>query len=151
MLPRSYPSYPRGINTRETPNPQVLRAETNQVLLLGDGRQKQPLRAVTWIKREEKDESKSNAGTGGKDLGGAAKKRKRSENYNGDIPDGSSVETIGEDLGSSTSTAGHRRGPGGTKPELRPRSGKSVAIAGAWATHTRNREVEGMKEEEGWE
>ncbi|KAJ1202190.1 hypothetical protein NDU88_005991 [Pleurodeles waltl] len=137
---------PGASKKRDTPDLEVLQTESNPVLLPGDGRQKQPLCAVTWIQREEKDDSgESNAGTGRRNLGKAAN-REGIENYDRGILVDSRVETSGEELGVSTSTAGHRRGPGGTKPKLQPRSGKSVAIAGVWDTHTRNREVEGTKE-----
>ncbi|KAJ1154303.1 hypothetical protein NDU88_007056 [Pleurodeles waltl] len=52
MLPQLCPSYHGGITTKNTSDPEVLRAETNPVQLLGDSRQKQPLRAVTWMQRK---------------------------------------------------------------------------------------------------
>ncbi|KAJ1157345.1 hypothetical protein NDU88_010059 [Pleurodeles waltl] len=108
------PVVPGGIKTRETLDPEALRAETNHVLLPGDGRQKQPLRAITWFKGEKKDGSgESSVGTDRKDRG-REEERKGSKNYDRIVPDGGCVETSGEDLRSSTSTAGNHRGPGGT-------------------------------------
>ncbi|KAJ1185721.1 hypothetical protein NDU88_002508 [Pleurodeles waltl] len=111
--PQSDPSNPGGTKTQSTSNPEVLRAETNPILLPGDGWQKQPLCAVTWLKWEEQDGLKdSNAGTGGDTLGEVAE-GEENKDYNGGVPDDGRGETSGEDLGTSDRTAGQCRGPGG--------------------------------------
>ncbi|KAJ1215859.1 hypothetical protein NDU88_003466 [Pleurodeles waltl] len=112
-LPQSDPSYPWCTGTVEIPDPEVLRSRTNQRGLPGDARQQQVLRAVTRIKIEGGEESEmEEGGNGGEDPGSEADREG------------------GEDFGGGT--ARHSRGPGGSTPELRPRSGESVASAGGW-------------------
>ncbi|KAJ1163612.1 hypothetical protein NDU88_004068 [Pleurodeles waltl] len=53
------PSYPRGTNTEEVPDLEVLRSGTNRVGLPGDGRQKQALHAITREGRREGGERRS--------------------------------------------------------------------------------------------
>ncbi|KAJ1084128.1 hypothetical protein NDU88_004281 [Pleurodeles waltl] len=95
-----------------------------------DGRQKQPIRAVTWIQKEELDGSElGNVETGVRNLSKASD-GEGSEEYDGGLPDDSRGESRSEYLRITTKTAGQSRGPGGTELKLWPQSGKSVASAG---------------------
>ncbi|KAJ1149217.1 hypothetical protein NDU88_002032 [Pleurodeles waltl] len=116
MLLQSDPPYPGGITTQDTSDPEVLRAKANPILRPGNGRQKQPLCAVTWLKQEEPDcPENGSVGTGIRNLGKAAD-GERSEEHNGCIPDGDQRENSRVDLMSSATTEGSCRGPGGTNP-----------------------------------
>ncbi|KAJ1131627.1 hypothetical protein NDU88_009962 [Pleurodeles waltl] len=105
--------------------------------------------AVTRIQKDDTGEFRhADERTDGEDLGGAADREgkepedERSERYSRSSFDSGRSETSREDLGNTTSTARRHRGPGGFTPELRPRSGKSVAPAGARAGLISKREGE---------
>ncbi|KAJ1192552.1 hypothetical protein NDU88_001859 [Pleurodeles waltl] len=106
----SDPSYPGGITTQDTSDPEVLRAETTPILLPGDGRQRQPFHTVTWIQKEEQDGAEAgNAGTRVQTLGEAAD-RGGNHDVDGGVPDNGRGENSVEDLGSRARTAGQHRG-----------------------------------------
>ncbi|KAJ1178007.1 hypothetical protein NDU88_003257 [Pleurodeles waltl] len=52
-LPQSDPPCPRGIDTVDTSNPEVLREATNPIAHPGDNRQREPFCAVTRLQKEE--------------------------------------------------------------------------------------------------
>ncbi|KAJ1157784.1 hypothetical protein NDU88_010483 [Pleurodeles waltl] len=128
------------------PDPEVLRAGTNLLTLLGDGGQQQPLRATTRIETAEGGDSEerseyeeeerktetgknsSDANPGGGEFGergsGGRNSRSRLEET---FPRGEHGRPQDH-----LQHQGRYRGPGGSAPKLRPRSGESVASAGAW-------------------
>ncbi|KAJ1087294.1 hypothetical protein NDU88_000474 [Pleurodeles waltl] len=53
LLPQSDPPYPKGIDTVDTSNPEVQRGTTNPEARPGDGRQREPFRAVARLEKEE--------------------------------------------------------------------------------------------------
>ncbi|KAJ1181718.1 hypothetical protein NDU88_006920 [Pleurodeles waltl] len=156
-LLRSDPSYPGGTDALGASDPDVLWAGTNHIPLPGDGRERQRIRAVTGTSNGNEDEDRwSEEGDGRNELSGAAdggsegREEKGSGRYGKNSFNGGQSETSREDRENITSAAGRHRGPGGHTPELRPRSGKSVAPAGAWAKLSGTREVEGrIKDGEG--
>ncbi|KAJ1208208.1 hypothetical protein NDU88_003594 [Pleurodeles waltl] len=141
-LSQSYPSYPGGIGTQKSSDPEVLRTETPPFPLLGDVRQGQPLRVVTWIQKEHQDGVKGgNTGTRVRTLD-KLEDEAENEDCGKRVPDSRCGEIDGEDIRSSARTAGQNRGAGGTKLTLQPRSGKSVASTGVWHLPTGHGRVE---------
>ncbi|KAJ1119143.1 hypothetical protein NDU88_007329 [Pleurodeles waltl] len=140
-------------------DPYVLRAGTNHIPLLGDGRQRQRSCAVTWASNCNEEEDRSEEEEDRRDdLGGASdgsskgKEEKRSRRYGKDSLDGGQTKTSREDRENVGSVAGRHRGPGGHALDLRPRSGKIMAPASAWAELSSIREVEGrIRDGEGGE
>ncbi|KAJ1205339.1 hypothetical protein NDU88_000774 [Pleurodeles waltl] len=142
----SDPPYPGGITTPDTSDPKVIQEETNPVLHPGDGRQREPLRTVTWIQKEELDSlAEVNVEARVPNCGDSTAGEGKEEDP-GDTPDDGRGETSGDGLRIGARTAGRIRGPRGAQLRFRPCSGKSVAHSGAWDILTRRREVEGMKE-----
>ncbi|KAJ1158254.1 hypothetical protein NDU88_010947 [Pleurodeles waltl] len=124
-------------------------------MLPGDSRQQQPLRSITRIEKEGGGDFGIEAVEGERgrgDQGGEAYNEDGDECGGGDgsrrTGRSSRVEVFPSDTQGSPRDHQHRgssRGPGGSAPKLRPRSGESVASAGAWAGLTSQREVEGEK------
>ncbi|KAJ1140540.1 hypothetical protein NDU88_006890 [Pleurodeles waltl] len=134
-LPRSDPPYLWGTGTVEFPDPDILRLATNQEGLLGDGRQKQALRTVTGEAKRRKELGGVTVEEGGEELGGVNRRESRN-NLSGvlAVESGEAIHSVqGKESEEDTwTTSGATRcsgGPGGRTPELRPRSGESVALA----------------------
>ncbi|KAJ1217322.1 hypothetical protein NDU88_004916 [Pleurodeles waltl] len=53
MSTQSVPPYPEGVLTSETSNPKVHRVTTYHGAHPGDGRQREPFRAITWLEKDD--------------------------------------------------------------------------------------------------
>ncbi|KAJ1116467.1 hypothetical protein NDU88_004678 [Pleurodeles waltl] len=125
---------------RGIPDPDVLRAGTNQQKLPGNDRQQQQLRAFPRIKKvgDGDDGATVADGESGKvEQGGEEQLKEEDECRGGDGGDRIYWSSPGEVLTSGTPGISpdrpHRevgRGPGGSVPIRWPRSGESVAFSG---------------------
>ncbi|KAJ1104529.1 hypothetical protein NDU88_001940 [Pleurodeles waltl] len=143
----SDPSYPWGTDSTGIPDPDVGRAGTTQQTLPDDDRQQQLLRAITSVEKDgegdyRRKEVEEESGRGDQDGEAYSEGGDSGGRTGGSSP----VEVLPSDAQGRSRDHQHRgisRGPGGSVPGLRPRSGESMASAGAWTGRTRRREVEG--------
>ncbi|KAJ1114825.1 hypothetical protein NDU88_003056 [Pleurodeles waltl] len=116
-LPQLDPPYLGGITTPDTSDLKVIREETNPVLHPGDGRQRQRLRAVTWIQKAELN------GSAARNVGAGVPNHSKTKDGEGneedarDTPDDGRGETSGGDLRIGTRTAGQIRGREAPNPD----------------------------------
>ncbi|KAJ1208307.1 hypothetical protein NDU88_003693 [Pleurodeles waltl] len=141
MLPQSDPTYPEGINTIDTSNPEVQRVPTNPESRLGDGRQREPFCAVTRLEKGELSDVGGSAVDWRTLIGGDGKEGKDNEDGGGPLPTDGPAECSNYDWTAKT------RGAGGAQCKLRPRLGKSVAPSGGYIPDDRDyREERGLEQ-----
>ncbi|KAJ1123435.1 hypothetical protein NDU88_001904 [Pleurodeles waltl] len=125
MLPQSDPSYPEGTSTIDTSNPEVQRVTTYPEAHPGDGRQREPFRAVAQLEKEELKEVEERDVDSRTLIRGDTKEHDENEDGGGPIYNDGPADSSNDDWTARTS------GAGGAQRKLQPRLGKSVAPSGA--------------------
>ncbi|KAJ1214650.1 hypothetical protein NDU88_002268 [Pleurodeles waltl] len=126
LQPQADPPCSEGVDSADTSDPEVQHTSANPRSRPGNERQREPFRAVTWLKNGEGLDERGSA-DGWRTLSW------RNVKEDGDEKKGGGVLTTDdptgdhpEDWKSQTSCAG------GTQHKLRPHLEKSVVSSGAW-------------------